>query len=76
MQLDDKTGFHVLKLLQEFVRNKGLLQDPGKRHLRRPRTCIFTTSRLEGLEYADKVYLCSRRTGVTELQKDQWSDDL
>eukprot|EP00928_Gymnodinium_smaydae_P025027 TRINITY_DN20072_c0_g1_i1.p1 TRINITY_DN20072_c0_g1~~TRINITY_DN20072_c0_g1_i1.p1 ORF type:complete len:849 (+),score=164.78 TRINITY_DN20072_c0_g1_i1:77-2623(+) len=64
MTLDESIAKNVLHRLREFVRHKGLVQDPNKRHMRRVRTCIMTSGRLMGCEMADQVYLVSRSRGI------------
>eukprot|EP00746_Dinoflagellata_sp_MGD_P157124 gnl/MRDRNA2_/MRDRNA2_86112_c0_seq2.p1 gnl/MRDRNA2_/MRDRNA2_86112_c0~~gnl/MRDRNA2_/MRDRNA2_86112_c0_seq2.p1 ORF type:complete len:538 (-),score=77.41 gnl/MRDRNA2_/MRDRNA2_86112_c0_seq2:270-1727(-) len=57
----DTLARQVLLLLKEFVTKRGLEKDPGKWHLRRPRTCFFTASRAAGIEIADETYEVSER---------------
>jgi len=68
MAYDEKTSLLVLNILKDFVRSKGVEQDSSKRHLRRPRTCIMTSSKLLHVAYADKVYRVSIKDGVNEVE--------
>merc|ERR1719183_2096300 len=70
MPYDEKLSYTVLDVLLQFVREKGLAQDLTKRHLRRPRTCIMTSSKLLFVNHADAVYHVSRRHGI-RLIKDK-----
>jgi len=57
----------VLQLLSDFVKLKGVEQDPARRHFRRPRTCIITTSRINRTVQPDEVYHVSRISGIARL---------
>lgn len=46
----------VLKALQKFVKFRGVEQDPERILFRRPRTCVFTSSCQQDLEYADAIH--------------------
>merc|ERR1719161_3384663 len=69
----DKThSRRVLRLLREFVDMRGIAKPPEGRRLRRPRTCIFSTSADQGTEQSDAVFQINERTvtltDVAELQ--------
>jgi len=52
--LNDVDTRNLLQQMKEFVSSKGLEQD-SKAALRRPRTCVFTSSKLLGVQVADVV---------------------
>lgn len=66
VMLNDAAATRVLNTLQKYVRNHGLEKDPTKKHLRRPRTCIFTASRTQAVKAADKVYQITQ-SGIQEI---------
>jgi len=66
MAQPDETAQKVIAMLRGFVDNKGILLDPNSRHLRRPRTCIFTAAKAKSAAAADSVYRVSL-TGVEKL---------
>jgi len=45
----------VMAAMKAFVIGKGVCQDHSKIHLRRPRTCIYTTVRPKFIEHADDI---------------------
>merc|ERR1719428_2631923 len=59
--LDDKLALNTLNLLREFVDKKGIEMSDEEFIYRRPRTCVLTTSRMEGVHVADKVFQVSHR---------------
>jgi len=61
---DDKMSEHVLSVLRRFCKERGIEQDPGKIHLRRPRTCIITTARQMGVQMSDLVFSVSVESGI------------
>lgn len=68
MCFDEAATGMVMKILREFVEEKGLVQSQAKKHQRRPRTCIITSSSTEGLDAAHRVYHVSLAGGV-KLEK-------
>ena len=50
------------KALRAFVDERGIEMPIESRHKRRPRTCICSTSNIEGLNIADKLLLCADQT--------------
>lgn len=68
--LDNHVADQALSQLRHFVDNKGLEQDPTKMNARRPRTCVFSTSRKDGLAIADQV-ICvyENKAGVASKSK-------
>merc|ERR1719491_958238 len=63
---DDRTAENTIRCLREFVTQKGLLMDPKTAHVRRPRTCIMTTTRPKGMTAADRIFRI-KRNGVQEV---------
>lgn len=56
LNVNTKNAECVVTLLREFVDRRGLEQDEAELHLRRPRTCILTSTGARNLEHADMVY--------------------
>jgi ABC-type multidrug transport system fused ATPase/permease subunit len=68
--LDDLTAAGTLNCMREFVSQKGLLMDPKTVDLRRPRTCIMTTARVEGMHAAHRIFRI-KRNGVEEVSHEE-----
>jgi len=66
--LDQQNAMQVLRTLRSFVRMRGVEQDPATFGNRRPRTCIFSSSKKYGVYISDKVFNVSH-TGVEEVNK-------
>lgn len=45
-----------MKVLKEFVEEKGVEMDKSQYYLRRPRTCIVSATKQYELDYVDKVF--------------------
>jgi len=79
---DEKTSFSILSMLREFVDCRGVEagplygEDPQAFHRRRPRTCIITSSKQQGIEIADKVFHVSKNTGIRPLEKTEVTADM
>eukprot|EP00747_Dinoflagellata_sp_TGD_P061948 gnl/TRDRNA2_/TRDRNA2_152754_c0_seq1.p1 gnl/TRDRNA2_/TRDRNA2_152754_c0~~gnl/TRDRNA2_/TRDRNA2_152754_c0_seq1.p1 ORF type:complete len:214 (-),score=33.94 gnl/TRDRNA2_/TRDRNA2_152754_c0_seq1:40-681(-) len=69
MYYDEKITTKVFKTLSEFVRKKGVCQDLRTKYKRRPRTVIMTTSKVAGLEMADRVYEVTTESGGLALKE-------
>lgn len=54
---DARTGELIMRLLREFVNNRGIEIDRESRHRRRPRTCFFSTDSQWAAEQADLAWL-------------------
>lgn len=61
---DDQTTSTVTKLIRRFVDEKGLEENTGKLHLRRPRTCVITASQKQVLSQADVIFHVSQENGI------------
>merc|ERR1719271_1049596 len=48
----------VMRVLREYVDQRGLAMDPLTRERRRPRTCIFSSADFLDLKYADQILEC------------------
>merc|ERR1712217_804701 len=66
---DAITSNLVLGLLRDYVRHKGIAQDESTFHLRRPRTCIFTSSSPMDVEIADQVFCVDHQHGLQRIEK-------
>eukprot|EP00930_Biecheleria_cincta_P030591 TRINITY_DN21191_c0_g3_i1.p1 TRINITY_DN21191_c0_g3~~TRINITY_DN21191_c0_g3_i1.p1 ORF type:complete len:900 (-),score=151.72 TRINITY_DN21191_c0_g3_i1:343-3042(-) len=65
---DDETSMVVLQQLKKFVTNRGLSEPFDTWSLRRPRTCIFSSSKRYGTKIADKIFLISPALGICEVK--------
>jgi ABC-type bacteriocin/lantibiotic exporter with double-glycine peptidase domain len=74
--LDAVTAACVLKQLRAFVDGKGVVQDAQKEHMRKPRTCIITCSRLMAVDLSDQVFHVSTSQGMTTLSKEEVTLDM
>eukprot|EP00747_Dinoflagellata_sp_TGD_P085127 gnl/TRDRNA2_/TRDRNA2_162772_c0_seq2.p1 gnl/TRDRNA2_/TRDRNA2_162772_c0~~gnl/TRDRNA2_/TRDRNA2_162772_c0_seq2.p1 ORF type:complete len:340 (-),score=65.44 gnl/TRDRNA2_/TRDRNA2_162772_c0_seq2:9-995(-) len=68
---DDITSRNILGILQNFVRQKGIHLDATTRRLRRPRTCIITTSKVAGCFFSDQVWHVSNKFGIKLMKKEE-----
>lgn len=68
---DQQMATHILTTMREFVDCKGvaLNDSQSQRASRRPRTCIFSAVRVQGLKVADQVVF-SDRNGFHEVSKE------
>jgi ABC-type multidrug transport system fused ATPase/permease subunit len=66
---DQQAATHVLTTMREFVDCKGVALDDSQRASRRPRTCIFSAVRAQGLKVADQVVF-GDRNGFHEVEQD------
>merc|ERR1712228_372595 len=73
---DDETATVVLQQLKKFVKNRGLEEPPETFALRRPRTCIFSSAKRYGTKIADRVFLISPTSGISEVTPDQITDAM
>eukprot|EP00746_Dinoflagellata_sp_MGD_P146570 gnl/MRDRNA2_/MRDRNA2_79025_c0_seq4.p1 gnl/MRDRNA2_/MRDRNA2_79025_c0~~gnl/MRDRNA2_/MRDRNA2_79025_c0_seq4.p1 ORF type:complete len:1886 (+),score=324.25 gnl/MRDRNA2_/MRDRNA2_79025_c0_seq4:134-5791(+) len=69
LAFDDLSAKNMLALLQKYVTERGLVQDPTKILRRRPRTCIISTCRSAGVEMANQVFIVDGMSGVREVDK-------
>jgi ABC-type multidrug transport system fused ATPase/permease subunit len=75
VHLDRTNAEKVFTLLREFVDKKGLEQDPTGWRYRRPRTCVITSNRIDGVHMSDHVFLCQNKA-VTEIRKDSVAEEM
>eukprot|EP00931_Biecheleriopsis_adriatica_P102003 TRINITY_DN77040_c0_g1_i1.p1 TRINITY_DN77040_c0_g1~~TRINITY_DN77040_c0_g1_i1.p1 ORF type:complete len:347 (-),score=30.18 TRINITY_DN77040_c0_g1_i1:37-1077(-) len=73
-RFDSINGSAILDQLKLFVQNRGLDFPEDSLHLRRPKTCIFTTARGYGTLIADKVYNVDGMSGCREISHDEITD--
>jgi len=66
--LNDASTVRVMKALKQYVGQRGICQDPSAIGLRRPRTCIFTSARVEAAEHAD-VLIYVDNQGAREVAR-------
>jgi len=71
---DNNLGYNILRTLREFVEGRGL-EVEGDISLRRRRTCIFTNTKIEGCELADKVFWVNKE-GVDVVDINQVDDAM
>jgi len=65
----------VLEVLREFVDQKGVEQEPQQRRQRRPRTCIFTSSRTSSAQQADFVIYVDSGS-IREMKPEDVTDHM
>jgi len=58
LQLDRQQRTNVLQALRDHVDERGLELPPESRHMRRPRTVLFSTNNMDGVKIADKILHC------------------
>jgi len=75
MPFDEVNSRKVFQVLLDFVRNKGLEQDPKNMHLRRPRTCLITSSKILGIKAADKIFYVAK-SGIKELEAAEVTEEM
>eukprot|EP00746_Dinoflagellata_sp_MGD_P079517 gnl/MRDRNA2_/MRDRNA2_31803_c0_seq1.p1 gnl/MRDRNA2_/MRDRNA2_31803_c0~~gnl/MRDRNA2_/MRDRNA2_31803_c0_seq1.p1 ORF type:complete len:882 (+),score=131.99 gnl/MRDRNA2_/MRDRNA2_31803_c0_seq1:194-2839(+) len=75
VHLDRTNAEKVFTLLREFVDKKGLEQDPRGWRQRRPRTCVITSNRIDGVQLADHILLCQNKV-VKEIRKDTVGEEM
>merc|ERR1711924_504701 len=63
------TSERVLAMLKEFCVNKGV-EEGTHRHLRRPRTCLITATKVASVRHSDHTYLVSHRVGIRYVPKE------
>lgn len=73
---DDQMAKHILATLKEFVVERGVCMDASSVHLRRPRTCIFSSNRIEAVKIADVVYHISPQLGFRQLDKEKAAEEV
>lgn len=56
LAFDEEMSRAVIQLLKNFVTERGIYTDMDKFDTRRPRTCVFTSSKVVATEYADHLY--------------------
>jgi len=76
MPFDEMQSVTVMNMFREFCDLKGVEQDDKTRHRRRPRTCCITSSKVVGVEYADKVYLVNKKDGIRLMEGEDVSTML
>eukprot|EP00928_Gymnodinium_smaydae_P043366 TRINITY_DN2906_c0_g3_i1.p1 TRINITY_DN2906_c0_g3~~TRINITY_DN2906_c0_g3_i1.p1 ORF type:complete len:866 (+),score=111.61 TRINITY_DN2906_c0_g3_i1:138-2735(+) len=76
LAFDEATSIRVLRVLKEFVRQKGLYHPPTVKARCRPRTCLMTSAKMLGVQYADKVFHVSTAKGVSLIEKDPVTGEL
>eukprot|EP00747_Dinoflagellata_sp_TGD_P090298 gnl/TRDRNA2_/TRDRNA2_164652_c1_seq1.p1 gnl/TRDRNA2_/TRDRNA2_164652_c1~~gnl/TRDRNA2_/TRDRNA2_164652_c1_seq1.p1 ORF type:complete len:339 (+),score=41.79 gnl/TRDRNA2_/TRDRNA2_164652_c1_seq1:42-1019(+) len=72
---DEETSLRVLELLKEFTTHKGVEQDDASFDLRRPRTCLISSSKRLGVEKCDCVLHVSSN-GFKILDKAKINADM
>eukprot|EP00930_Biecheleria_cincta_P056508 TRINITY_DN42613_c0_g1_i1.p1 TRINITY_DN42613_c0_g1~~TRINITY_DN42613_c0_g1_i1.p1 ORF type:complete len:897 (-),score=118.37 TRINITY_DN42613_c0_g1_i1:38-2728(-) len=67
---DERAAKQIMAVLRDFVQSKGLQQDVNTAHLRRPRTCIFTTADFPGVAASDVVFSVNAKHGIQRIPKE------
>lgn len=73
--LDDQMSENTINMLRKFCNQKGLYQDKATWAERRPRTCIFTATRIAEVDNADRIFLV-REHKAHEIPRNEVTDDL
>eukprot|EP00927_Polykrikos_kofoidii_P012828 TRINITY_DN15562_c0_g1_i1.p1 TRINITY_DN15562_c0_g1~~TRINITY_DN15562_c0_g1_i1.p1 ORF type:complete len:1046 (-),score=123.79 TRINITY_DN15562_c0_g1_i1:55-3192(-) len=76
LYLQADSGLNLYDVLNEFVTQRGLLQDMNKFQTRRPRTCIVTARSTNVAELVDAAFHVSSACGMVRLLQDtngRWS---
>merc|ERR1719261_259998 len=68
LAFDEQSSKNILLLLREFITNRGVEQDPQTIKLRRPRTVIYSSSKVLGVDMADTVLYLSQE-GLSKMEK-------
>eukprot|EP00930_Biecheleria_cincta_P056713 TRINITY_DN42788_c0_g1_i1.p1 TRINITY_DN42788_c0_g1~~TRINITY_DN42788_c0_g1_i1.p1 ORF type:complete len:891 (+),score=99.72 TRINITY_DN42788_c0_g1_i1:203-2674(+) len=74
--LNEVDSHRFLDILQDFVRERGLEHERNDSAIRRPRTVIFTSARLLGVQYADVCYYVNRKEGAKIIPKESVTQDM
>ena len=69
--LDERHSKDVILLLREYVDWKGIEQDPEMFFMRRPRTCISSSTKADAVVLSDQVFHVSRDHGIQEMEKQE-----
>lgn len=69
LALNEATSVCVLGMLKDFVKNRGVVQPAGGLPKRRARTCIISSSKMQGVEFADEVFHVSSAHGIQPVEK-------
>lgn len=56
LHVNDQSAKTIINLLREFVDERGVCLEKDEKHLRRPRTCILTSTRASSMWKADSVF--------------------
>jgi len=70
---DPESALNIMKVLRMFVTNKGVEMDPSTWHLRRIRTCLFTSTDRMNVVLADQIIHISV-DGIKEIDKANVTD--
>eukprot|EP00747_Dinoflagellata_sp_TGD_P117151 gnl/TRDRNA2_/TRDRNA2_172543_c4_seq9.p1 gnl/TRDRNA2_/TRDRNA2_172543_c4~~gnl/TRDRNA2_/TRDRNA2_172543_c4_seq9.p1 ORF type:complete len:385 (+),score=53.94 gnl/TRDRNA2_/TRDRNA2_172543_c4_seq9:2-1156(+) len=68
LAFDEQGSKNILSVLKEFISNRGVEQDPLTIKLRRPRTVVYSSSKVLGVEMADSVFYLSQE-GISKIEK-------
>jgi len=75
LNFDERASENILSVLRRFVDERGVAADSETKHLRRPRTCIMSSSKRLGVALADEVYHVSV-DGIRLIQKEDIEEDM
>lgn len=76
IMFDEATAKNTLTCLSEFIDKRGLCMDEAKIAYRRPRTCIITATRPQGIEAADHVFRVTPTAIFEVKRKSEVTSDL
>jgi len=66
---DNTVAVAVLAILRQFVKEKGIDQDPETSHFRRPRTVFMTNCSILGVQYADHIFHVCPAMGIRPFDR-------
>lgn len=59
LHVNDPMAEKIVGMLRDFVDQRGICLPKEEKHLRRPRTCIMTSTRMTSLQRADQIFKVS-----------------
>jgi len=66
---DEVNSRRIANVMERFVRERGIELDASTRMQRRLRTCIYTSSKMTGVDVADHIFLVN--DGLQEIEREQ-----
>mmetsp|Transcript_94419 Transcript_94419/g.295433 ORF Transcript_94419/g.295433 Transcript_94419/m.295433 type:complete len:129 (+) Transcript_94419:3-389(+) len=73
--LSKRSAANVLRLLRQFVEDRGLALDEDPKE-RQPRTVIFTSARRDSVEASDEIFNVSQSHGIHPIEKNKVTPEM